>query len=406
MIHIHRCATWIAWLPSTLYGCIWSTRPLCRLGPNQCHSHLATQKFLFWFSHLPGLSDLVSALINSGATSNFLDSSLATCLPCIWTLDHLINCASLMEPATVGSSHSLWISLSICWPLNPVSLSPGDKLHLLLWSSLASLAVSTNLMIDWLVLSLPSNRSRSALPLLALAWDAQQMPTPWGYYFWSLPCFWSILNFVLLKDFDLTKVSWSQNQHFCQLGFLANLHPLEYLLGTDLDLSHELMHLWDPLSPWFSAWTHSPGHGGVPTPAMIFLVVGRSCYNQLSLGVPPEHGYVNPCKLRSPLANQKVSSLQHGQLSSMSSQGVSQPDQHCIRSSQGHPHNQKVSSLHPGQLSQSVRSPSQFRRYQALQHGNSPPCQVRAVSSTHNTPLGPSGSILISSQVPLQHRFV
>src|SRR5882724_9427944 len=64
---------------------------------------------------LPGLSDSVSALINSGATSNFLDSSLATSPPFVLDpLDFLIAlCLFNGKPVTAGFIHeSVNISVS------------------------------------------------------------------------------------------------------------------------------------------------------------------------------------------------------------------------------------------------------------------------------------------------------
>src|SRR5882724_8726144 len=56
---------------------------------------------------LPGLPDLVSALIDSGATSNFLDSSLAALPPFVLEpLDHPIAlCLFDGKPATAGFIH-------------------------------------------------------------------------------------------------------------------------------------------------------------------------------------------------------------------------------------------------------------------------------------------------------------
>jgi len=50
----------------------------------------------------------------------------------------------------------------------------------------------------------------------------------------------------------------------------------------------ELMHLWDPLLPWFSmSDKFSPSAVGSPPRYDLSLVEGRSCYNHISLGVPP-----------------------------------------------------------------------------------------------------------------------
>src|SRR5882724_2982909 len=59
--------------------------------------------FLFSLS-LPGLSDPVSTLINLGATSNFLDSSLAASPPFVLEpLDHTIAlCLFYRKPVTAG----------------------------------------------------------------------------------------------------------------------------------------------------------------------------------------------------------------------------------------------------------------------------------------------------------------
>src|SRR5882724_5664700 len=56
---------------------------------------------------LPGLSNPVSALIDSGATSNFLDSSLDTLPPFLMEpLDHTITlCLFNGKPATAGFIH-------------------------------------------------------------------------------------------------------------------------------------------------------------------------------------------------------------------------------------------------------------------------------------------------------------
>src|SRR5882724_10120713 len=63
---------------------------------------------------LPGLSDPVSALINSGATSNFLDSSLATSPTFVLEpLDHLIAlCLFNGKPATARFIHE-FVNISV-----------------------------------------------------------------------------------------------------------------------------------------------------------------------------------------------------------------------------------------------------------------------------------------------------
>src|SRR5882724_4511618 len=123
---------------------------------------------------LPGLSDPVPALIDSGATSNFLDSSLAT-LPTfvLEPLDRPITlCLFDGEPATAGFIHesvNITVSFADC---STQSLSLlVTKLHP---SALIILGLqwlrSTNPTIDWSALSLTFKTGpRSALPSLALA---------------------------------------------------------------------------------------------------------------------------------------------------------------------------------------------------------------------------------------------
>src|SRR5882724_9169458 len=60
------------------------------------------------------------------------------------------------------------------------------------------------------------------------------------------------------------------------------------------------MHLWDPLSPWFSTSDKfSPTAGGVPTPATIFPLLREDhVNNHLSLGVPPPNTDTRtPCQV-------------------------------------------------------------------------------------------------------------
>src|SRR5882724_87453 len=63
----------------------------------------------------------------------------------------------------------------------------------------------------------------------------------------------------------------------------------------------KLMHLWDPLSPWFSVSdTFALTVGGVPTPATIFpLLQEDHVNNHLSLGVPPQNTDMQtPCQVK------------------------------------------------------------------------------------------------------------
>src|SRR5882724_6169078 len=62
----------------------------------------------------------------------------------------------------------------------------------------------------------------------------------------------------------------------------------------------KLMHSWDPLSPWFSVLDKfSLNAGGVPTPAMIFPLLGEGhVNNHISLGVPPPNTDTQtPCQI-------------------------------------------------------------------------------------------------------------
>src|SRR5882724_94855 len=89
--------------------------------------------------HLPGLSNPVSALIDSGATLNFLDLSLATSPPFVLEpLDCLITlCLFNGKPATAGFIHeSVNISVSFAdhstqsLPLLVMKLHPSAQIIL------------------------------------------------------------------------------------------------------------------------------------------------------------------------------------------------------------------------------------------------------------------------------------
>src|SRR5882724_9487514 len=129
------------------------------------------------------------------------------------------------------------------------------------------------------------------------------------------------------------------------------------------------MHLWDPLSPWFSmSDKFSPTAGGVPTPATIFpLLQEDHVNNHVYLGVPPpKHGYMNPVSSRGhPSQIRRDRALHPGQLSARSSRGlILAPDQHSVGSSR------RCVSTH-GQLTavSSRGHPPQIRRYRALHPG-------------------------------------
>src|SRR5882724_8008035 len=101
------------------------------------------------------------------------------------------------------------------------------------------------------------------------------------------------------------------------------------------------MHLWDPLSPWFSTLDKfSPIAGGVPTPAMIFpLLQGDHVDNHLSLGVSPLNmDMQTPCQVK--VTPRKSEGIEPFTLvKSLPGQvgAVASPNQHSVGSSQGHP---------------------------------------------------------------------
>jgi len=123
---------------------------------------------------IPGLADPVSVLIDSGATSNFLDSSLAA-LPLFVSepLDRpLALCLFDGKPATAGFIHES-VKVSIVFTdsstqdlsLLVTKLHPSARIVLgLPWLR------STNPTIDWATLSLTFKTGpRSVLPSVALA---------------------------------------------------------------------------------------------------------------------------------------------------------------------------------------------------------------------------------------------
>src|SRR5882724_8046863 len=88
---------------------------------------------------IPGLSDPVSALINSGATSNFLDSSLATSPNFVLDpMDLSITlCLLYGKPVTAGFIHeSVNLSISFADHLTQTLSLLVMKLHPCLQSSL------------------------------------------------------------------------------------------------------------------------------------------------------------------------------------------------------------------------------------------------------------------------------
>src|SRR5882724_9932687 len=240
---------------------------------------------------LPGLSDPVSALIDSGATSNFLDSSLAASPPFVLEpLDRPIAlCLFDGKPATAGFIHeSVNTSISFTDHLTQSLALLVTKLHP---SSPIVLGLpwlqSTNPTIDWLALSLTFKTGpRSALPSLALARACSTAALRHEDIISDLsPAFDSIPELctssgpsILTKVVPIAKMTPS-----VKLGpFSSNSAPPLGSIPWNRPgfVPPELMHLWDPLSPWFSASDKfSPTAGGVPTPATIFPLLREDHIN-------------------------------------------------------------------------------------------------------------------------------
>src|SRR5882724_10897167 len=140
----------------------------------QISATLTSHSEVSFLLSLPGLPDPVSALIDSGATSNFLGLSLDTSPPFVLEpLDCPIAlCLFDGKPTTAGFIHeSVNISVLFADHLTQSLSLLVTRLH---QSALIVLGLpwlqSTNLTIDWLVLSLTFKTSpQSALLLLALA---------------------------------------------------------------------------------------------------------------------------------------------------------------------------------------------------------------------------------------------
>jgi len=242
---------------------------------------------------LPGCLDPVSALINLGATSNFLDLSLAALPPFVLEpLDHPIAlCLFDGKPATAGFIHeSVNLSVSFADHLTQslsllvMKLHPSVPIVLgLPWLQ------STNPMIDWSALSLTFKTGpQSALPSLALARACSTAALHHEDIISDLPpVFDSIPELcnssgplILTKVVPISKLTSS-----VKLGlFLSNPVPPHLYLGTNPTRTH-----WDPLSPWFSvSEKFSPIVGGVPTPATILPFLREDhVNNHVCLGVPP-----------------------------------------------------------------------------------------------------------------------
>src|SRR5882724_8960341 len=151
-------------------------------------------------------------------------------------------------------------------------------------------------MIDWSALSLTFKTGpRSAFPSLALARACSTATLHHEDIISDIsPAFDSIPELctssgpsIPTKVVPIVKLTSS-----VKLGpFLSNsAPPLGYIPWNRPGfVPHELMHSWDPLSPWFSASDKfSLTAGGVPTPATIFPLLREDhINNHVSLGVPP-----------------------------------------------------------------------------------------------------------------------
>src|SRR5882724_5922490 len=329
---------------------------------------------------LPGLSDPVSALIDLGATSNFLDSSLAASPPFVLEpLDFPIAlCLFDGKPATAGFIHeSVNTSISVAdhstrsLSLLMTKLHPSTPIVLgLPWLQ------STNLTVDWSALSLTFKTGpQSALPLLALARACstaalhhKDIISDLSPAFNSIPelCTCSGPSVPIAKMTSSVKLGPFSSNSAPPLGSIPWNRP-----GF---VPPELMHSWDPLSPWFSmSDKFSPTVGGVPTPATIFPLLREDhVNNHLSLGVPPPNMDTRtPCQVE--VIPHKSEGIEPFNL-------VNSP-----------PGQVKDASSHP------INSPSGPVEDASSHTVNFPPCQVRALPSH---PINsPSGSLGVSSPV-------
>src|SRR5882724_6151230 len=165
----------------------------------------------------------------------------------------------------------------------------------------------------------------------------------------------------------------------------------------------ELMHSWDPLSPWFSASDKfSPIAGGVPTPAMIFPSLREdNVNNHVSLGVPPPNTDMRtPCQVK--VTPRKSEGIEPFTLVN------SLPGQVGVSSS--HPINTPLGQVEDASSHTVNSPPCQVRVIPHKSEGiepstlvNSPPGHVGATPSHPiNTPLVPHEvASSVSSQVPL-----
>src|SRR5882724_345034 len=232
---------------------------------------------------LSGLSDPVSALIDLGATLNFVDSSLAALQTFVLEpLDHPIAlCLLDGKPATARFIHEFVnISVSFADCLTQSLSLLVTKLHpaALIVLGLPWLR-STNPMIDWLALAMVCStatlRHEDIISDLSPAFDSiPELCTSSGP---SIPT-----KVVLIATMTSSvKLGLFSSNSVPPLGSIPWNRP-----GF---VPPELMHSWDPLLPWFSASDKSsPIAGGAPTPATTFPLLGEDhVNNHISLGVPP-----------------------------------------------------------------------------------------------------------------------
>jgi len=248
---------------------------------------------------IPGLSDPVSVLINSGATSNFLDSSLASHPN--FVLDPLDRPIALClfdgKPATVGFIHES-VKLSVVFADSSVQdlcllvmkLHPSASIILgLPWLR------NTNPTINWATLSLTfKSDPRSLLPSVALARACSTTALCHEDIISNLPPIFNSIPELCTSSGPVlpTKVvPIAKPNSSVKLGlFSSNSAPP---LGSISHSRHrfippELFHSWDPLSSWFPASDMlTPVEGGVVPPATILLLMQvNQVNNQLFPGVP------------------------------------------------------------------------------------------------------------------------
>src|SRR5882672_1295969 len=248
---------------------------------------------------IPGLSDTVSALIDSGATSNFLDSSLDDSpLFLMKPLDLPITlCLLDGKPATAGFIHeSVTTSVTFTDGSTQNLSLLVTKLHP---SALMVLGLpwlqSNNLTIDWSTLSLSFKTGpRLVLPSLALARACSTAALRHEDIISDLsPVFDSIPELCTASGPSLpTKVVASaQKTSSVKLGLFSSnsAPPLGSISWDRHGFSPPALHAWDPSSSWFSASdTFEPMVGGVISPATV-LPLSRDDHvnNHIFIGDQP-----------------------------------------------------------------------------------------------------------------------